>query len=225
MKTKKVFLAVIATAIIALLSACSVENAPNAANISEQNEPHITIGGVPVYAGTDGDFRSAIVNEIRDTRSMNARELQANGNHSANRIAEITEFYFPPAEIVGFELRRVILFEYSYLFLYAPAHSDKDFDIGFLAENSFSIIYRRSERYATRDIDDDFQKEAAHAEEEGWGYLAECGNMMYTEVHRSISARVGNTSVRIDVPPELNTFETLHDLALRVIETAEFVTV
>jgi hypothetical protein len=222
MKTRKVFLAIFAMSIIALLSACSVENAPNAANISERNEPHITIGGVSVYADTDGDFRSAIVNEIHATRSMNTRELQANGNHSANRIAEITEFYFPPAEIVGFELRRVIMSESSFGFSYIPEEESNVSAAEYTEE--IRVVIRRGEWYKEQNIDI-FLTWVEQAQNESWGRLTECGNMLYSEKHSLIVARMQDTTIRIDVPPELNTFEFLRDLALQVIETAELITV
>jgi uncharacterized protein HemX len=49
--------------------------------------------------------------------------------------------------------------------------------------------------------------------------------MIYAESHRNIVARLNETSVRVDVPNELNKYDTLRDIVNRLIETVEIVQV
>jgi hypothetical protein len=182
------------------------------------------VAPVDIWVSDNSDLRGAIADEVNVSRAMSAAEHRANGNRKYHRVSEITEFYFPTVEIDGFELYSVAIFDSALVYIYASIERDNDFGIGIGGDKGIIISMGRPEWYEAYGITDHFSDEARDAHKEGWGYLTESG-MIYAPNFSNIVARLGDTSVRIDVPQELNTYEFLRDLALRVIETMELVTV
>jgi hypothetical protein len=185
---------------------------------------HNLVEPVVLLAEASCDLRGTIADEVNASRAMSVVELRNDGRRGANRIPEITEFYFPIIEIDGFELHNVAIFDSAFIYMYAPIERDDSFRVQLRAEGTISIGVGRQEWYDERGITDLFSDTVRDAHIEGWGYLTESG-MVYAENFQNIVARLGDNTVRIDVPQELNTYEFLRDLALRVIETMELVTV
>jgi hypothetical protein len=218
MKTKS-FLGIVLSVALAMVSlvGCGnkVENVQRGSNL---------VAGIVISANENTNFREAIANEVNASRAMSSAEHRADSGRSANRVSEITEFYFPTIEIDGFELHSVAIFDSAIFYMYAPIEIVGYVEIAVGAERVVTIGVGREEWSEERGVVNLFDDVVRDAHREGWGYLTESG-MMYFQDSRNIVAPWGNTIVRIDVPQELNTYEFLRDLALRVIETMELVTV
>jgi hypothetical protein len=169
-----------------------------------------------VFADGNTGFRDAIINEVSVARSGSA-----DVRHASHKVDEITEFYFPHVEIRGYELRSVGILEGVMFFNYAPIGVDSI--SARLKDDVISVHVRCAERFDPS-VEDHFRTESEYRISRGYGYLTESG-MVYDREQGNIIARLGNTSIRIDVPQHMNSYETLRDLALQVIESAELVRV
>jgi hypothetical protein len=183
---------------------------------------HSRAVGTTLFVSENGDLREAITNEIEMARTMNRNELERNSNasnHDVNRVAEITEFYFPSIEIEGFELHNAAIFDSTLIFTYAPLNTTRDV-VSIVPTIRIFVGRPEWDRKQGGDIFHDTVRESV---ESGFGRLTESG-MMYAE-DGLIFARLGDTTLRIDVPAELNRYEFLRDIALQIIDTAELVDV
>ncbi|MDR2532138.1 MAG: hypothetical protein LBC82_04775 [Oscillospiraceae bacterium] len=185
-------------------------------NESEEILPLASFMPVIISDVENGDFRKAIINKINISQLMDEEQHQADGSYKANKISEITEFYYPTIKFEGYELYSVAIFDGVFIFRYVPLEFVGD-DTSILLDIA-DVIEISIRRF------DQFRAEAKQAQNEGWGYLSEDG-MLYAEEYSNIVAQIGNTTVRIDVPKKFNSYEFLRDLAFRLIETSEVVDV
>ena len=221
MKTRNLLGAAVAAAmLLAMFGGCR-ENAISPLNRADEPIPCSSlIAPISIRGREIKDFKSAIIGEINVSRSMSREEHQAYSNYEALMISEISEFYFPNVEIDGYKLIAVDVFGGVIIFYYVPLEVEPYHDEFFMDSSSPIVIHVRRQ---DNDIDV-FGVATEQAAREGWGRLTEDG-MLYAAKHASIDARMGDTSVRIDVPEKLNSYEYLRDLANQVIKTAELVDV
>jgi hypothetical protein len=185
---------------------------------------HNLVEPVVLLAEASCDLRGTIADEVNASRAMSVVEHRADSGRSVNRISEITEFYFPTIEIDGFELYSVAIFDSALVYIYARIGRDNDFGIGISGPDSITIFIDRTETLNEQGRVYTFAELVENSVEQGFDYHTE-SRMLHSPDSAIIVAPWGDTSVRIDVPQELNTYEFLRDLALRVIETMELVTV
>ncbi|MDR2532136.1 MAG: hypothetical protein LBC82_04765 [Oscillospiraceae bacterium] len=234
MKNKKIVFPVIIvmTVLIVVLCGCKSRN-PEVNNETQvfenptDNNEVLSVG-LPtptIICNVEGrDFKKEIIDKVITSRSENIGEYQEENNYDVNRISEITEFFFPTVEIDGFKLHSVFVTETTFRFMYAPFEIDDDFEVLIGSEGLIIISLRRNEWYAARNVLDHFNDEVKQAQAQGWGHLTE-DDMLYDAEFGNITAKIGETSIHIDVPRELGNYEFLRNLALRTIETIELVDV
>jgi hypothetical protein len=117
-------------------SATESVNEPTEAN--EERQIHRSIP--PFAIGLDdlrgaSSIRNALVEQMSVSRAIEDGRMSADAveeqylTHPEHKIAEITDFYFPTAEIRGFELSSVTILGGQFSFCYTPL-GNRSFNIG-----------------------------------------------------------------------------------------------
>jgi len=139
-----------------------------------------------------------------------------------NDISDISEFYFPTVKIDGYELYRVLVSEWTFMYYYAPIEEfskEKEFEYVFTFETGILLGINRPH---WMDNDDPLKALINQHDTQEIPYVLK-DNLIYTESHNGIAGQIGNTRFNITVPDTLNDFEFLYALGLKVIETSELV--
>jgi len=193
---------------------------------TDMPSPHDDIAETTIFVSENGDLRSAMINEINMARTMDRETLEKNTNavaHEINKVAEMTEFYYPRVEIDGYELHRVDVDESAYVYMYAPVGADERL-YGVWESKVIRILVCRPENFREQSNTDIFRETVEYSVSTGFGILSEDG-MLYSEKHGLIVALMEDTEIQVEVPPSLNSYDYLHSLARQVIDTAELVRV
>jgi len=169
----------------------------------------------------DHDYRKAIINEILFSIDMSEEEHINLGNYRIHRISDIEWFYYPTICFDGFILTDVLILSGAFIFRYTPLkYIDDTNAIHYASEEFIEISIRRQDWYVNQGVYDQFFCEVEQAHDEGWGFLSK-DDLLYAQSHRNIVARLGTTTVRLDVPDDLNKYEILRDFIYNLIETIE----
>jgi len=157
------------------------------------------------------DVKNTIIRRIGNKNDM---------SYEFNNISSLSEFYFVTVEVDGVELTLVQISRgyVSYIF-----YSIEAIEAGQVWRDIYTEVSININRLDnTLSPDEAWQIVAEQALDDG-GVLSERYNMVYSERHNDIIARIGDTWFSIRVPDRLNNQSFLENLALEVIETSELV--
>jgi hypothetical protein len=225
------------------LVVCGCTQSTDSGNFGDQthNEPNYAIFDTAhaedVYTGcppapiaiwladtANGDFRTAIVDEISTSRTLDEEQHRNFGNYNAHKISDIKEFHYPPV-INGFELFCVTIGESAYIYYYSPP-SDRPKIAGqyhFSPDTGIQIAIERPEARLFEGTVTEHLREIARVNnmtftEDGFVY-SDCN----TALNR-IEGQIGDTIFIIRTPKSFD-YNRLHSLARDLISSAELVNV
>ena len=147
-----------------------------------------------------GDFKNEVIALINKSTTITA-EHEDYQFFTNNKISEITEFYLPAIKIDGFELYRLLIDQWTFMFYYAPVEELEN-DYSFTFETGILLGINRP--YIDLILQD---------------------ALLYVESENSMRGCIGNTSFTLLVPDKLNNFDYLYELGLEIIETSELVVI
>jgi hypothetical protein len=160
----------------------------------------------------DGDFRTAIINELNFSRTANSNATPV------HRFSEMNEFYYCRSKIEGFALDYFSMSRAGYRYVYAPIIRRNDERLNH--DNVVQIIIRRT----------DYMPEGRNAFEHFEVSVIEnnmtlIGENIAYAGDGDIYGIVGNSYFRISAPVGMRDQETLIALARDLISTAELINV
>jgi hypothetical protein len=220
MKTNKFLAAVLAAIVLsATFAGCTKKDEPPVAE-----EHHgLTMPTNIWFDGSDDSVsranpRQAIINEINISRSMSRSEHQENGNNFvANRISEITEFYFPVLEIPEFELIRISMGSAGFIFHYAPI--DKSVVCPYYYDEiGIEVKISRPDFELPRTFEQFVEINGLLLTADGFAY-DEWSNLC------AIDGEINGVHFTVTSSQAFADYELLRDIALQIIDTAELVDV
>jgi hypothetical protein len=193
-------------------------------------------GAVVIRNTENANFREAMVDEIKTARSMrneitrfernrSADFAEEVVNYSGSRIAEIERFYFPTVEIPGFELLHARITSSVFAFSYVTLNPN---DRVYGTDGEFIPSVNPQVRIGIYRICSFSPTPAKIFDEIAQSYndvVFVDDNTIYFEISNMLNVLANNMLVSITVPDSLHCLDFMRDLALRVIETAELVTV
>ena len=195
---------------------------------SEPNErrtttsPSVPSPFVIMNPGNLADFKNEITTQLTATNvqafSYNATNGLPDPLTESNMlayfdhdVASLSEFYFVTVEVEGFELVAVEVSSYDVSY---------DFHCVGTGEERISISILRPSNYNSPD--EVWQIVTNQLINHFGGQLTESGMIYEPDISR-ITARIGDTRIRIRVPDRLNNYEFLRDLAFEIIATSELI--
>jgi len=194
-------------------------------NLEGEWEGEVSAHAAPLefWNSKDANFKSNLTQQISISKTAKEQD-QDYSLYGANRISDISEFYFPAMKLDGYEMYCSSITEYNFIFYYSPSEE--------LQKNNDLRSYHQSNMYDKRiqvmifrpkiEVTDIYKIATEQAERDGTGYLTE-DNLLYEKRLNTITAQLGNTWVNIRVPDKLNNYEYLRDLILQLVKTAELV--
>jgi len=174
----------------------------------------------PLSIKVDNNFN--LKNEIISHISISETKNSVNNRlYSEHKVSDIPQFYALDNLLIdGYRLYHVNITEGSFLYRFVPIEEFYDENVVSTGLNNILIPVKRWEWFDEKSTSKLMEREA----EQGWGYLNEDG-MIYSQNNNEITAPIGNTIFRVQVPDKLNNYDFLHDIAQQVIKSAEIVDV
>jgi hypothetical protein len=238
MKTRKIFAATLSALLLFTVHTGCSELKPEAGNmvLGEGEIEERTPWPESLRISVDTDSVSAeIIRHFSTARAIERGECVTNDSetrriYSELHASEIPAFYsLDNLVIPGYELARALVGCSALSFTFIAKHElESPHFVLATPGDAFYVSIRRWEIFDESMLSDPFG--SRQAMEQGTGYMTE-DNMLYTPRSRAVSALLGDTVFSVAIAPngnepdETNDLETLRDLALQVIETAELVRV
>jgi len=238
-KNKYIFAITIAISLL-LITFCGCEAVNEKIKTSNENEAIEENTGVGCFTEMrlldvkNQGFKQTIIDEIIVSNSMTEEEHKGYGNYRSNRISEITSFYLP--EIDGYEMVGVTIYASLFEYHYGPIEEVRDFkarwDWETITEEERAWIYPPAglsvliERPDSEYINPSNPLTGFDQENDG-DIVSNENNLRhsYNEKYGRIAASLGDLRLTVNAYNEFNNYDTLRNLALQVIETAELVNV
>ena len=223
MKVKLTSLAVAMIVLLTTLSGCSVSTP--SAHVDEADdvtpvEMRHRMQWVEIPVGKDTVFAKEVLQLIETSKTLRKGD-EDHSLFSQNELPKITEFYnLDKFNIEGYELGRAFVNSVNFIFDYFRDTKEMTAMSGRIV-----VTITRPDYMDTHLPDTDLYKYRLEHQDPKSIRLTE-DDMLYYEMAGMIEARLGRTTVSVQ-PQMLGemSYEELRDLALRVIESAELVTV
>ena len=221
MKLKPLVLAMII--LLSALSGCSGGTPSAHVDEADDETPDVTrrtMQSVEIPVGKDTVFAKEVLKLIETSKTLRKGDEDYT-LFSENELSKIKEFYsLDKFSIEGYELGSAYVSLTGFMFQYFRENSDKKASAGRIV-----VGIDRQDYLDTHLPDTDLLKFHLESHNPGVVSLTK-DDMLYFEMAGMIKARLGRTTVTIQ-PQMLGemSYEELRDLALRVIESAELVTV